>query len=97
MWLATSILLIGSMGMPCTPNQVGCCALLDEHPTMVPGQTWGTFGPDDKTYWTANNCDEVVGWQTKPNCPCREVKRGKVKYMSNLAVIILCCIKLLIS
>ena len=75
------------MSKPCHPARVPCCALLDEHPTMVPGEQekhdggikWGTMvGQDDQDYWKTNWCNRRVGGPSKTKCPCPDVK-GRIR------------------
>ena len=43
--------------------------MIKDHPTMVPGQTWGSMNnEDDKKSWTSKNCDDIVGGSSKAKC-----------------------------
>ena len=62
----------GSMSAPCGVDtiRVECCRLLEKHPSMIPGHTWGDMDGADREYWKEHNCDAKVGGSSKSKCPC---------------------------
>ena len=65
-------MISGSMSAPCGVDtiRVECCRLLEKHPSMIPGHTWGDMDGADREYWKEHSCDAKVGGSSKSKCPC---------------------------
>ena len=65
-------MISGSMSAPCGVDtiRVECCRLLEKHPSMIPGHTWGDMDGADREYWKEHSCDSKVGGSSKSKCPC---------------------------